>query len=151
VDLAEACQVQQAILALNGDMVRLGPLPAAVVGQVRTGRLALDGTQLMSLESENWKNRRRITFNGAAVATVVLDRNGALLADPRVTLQGLGEPDAQKLAALGADVGRAVEELSSRERKDDAAVSDAARIAVRRRLKAWSGKRPVTDVHVVRV
>jgi len=151
VALAEACQVQQAILALNGDMVRLGPLPAAVVGQVRTGRLALDGTQLMSLESESWKNRRRITFNGAAVATVVLDRNGALLADPRVTLQGLGDPDAQKLAALGADVGRAVEELSSRERRDDAAVSEAARIAVRRRLKAWSGKRPVTDVHVVRV
>jgi hypothetical protein len=30
-------------------------------------------------------------------------------------------------------------------------VSEAARIAVRRRLKAWSGKRPVTDVHVVRV
>jgi ribonuclease J len=74
-----------------------------------------------------------------------------LLADPRVTLQGLGDPDAQKLAALGADVGRAVEELSSRERRDDAAVSEAARIAVRRRLKAWSGKRPVTDVHVVRV
>ena len=74
-----------------------------------------------------------------------------LLADPRVTLQGLGEPDAEQLAALGADVGRAVEGLSPRERKDDAAVSEAARLAVRRRLKAWNGKRPVTDVHVVRV
>ena len=62
--------MQQAILALNGDMVRLGPLPAAVVGQVPTGRLAVDGTKLMSLDSEGWKNRRRITFNGAAVATV---------------------------------------------------------------------------------
>ncbi len=151
VSLAESCQVQQALLALNGDMVRLGPLPAAVIGQVPVGRLALDGTQLVSLESEAWKNRRRITFNGAAVATVVLDRGGTLLADPRVTLQGVGEPDASTLAELGADVGRAVEGLSPRERRDDAAVSEAARIAVRRRLKAWSGKRPVTDVHVVRV
>ena len=151
VSLAESCQVQQAVLALNGDMVRLGPLPAAVVGQVSTGRLALDGTQLISLESEGWKNRRRITFNGAAVATVVLDRHGALLADPRVTLQGVGEPSAAELAQLGADIGRAVEKLSQRERKDDAAVSEAARLAVRRRLKVRNGKRPVTDVHVVRV
>jgi ribonuclease J len=151
VALAESCQVQQALLALNGDMVRLGPLPAAVIGQVPTGRLALDGTQLLSLESESWKNRRRITFNGAAVATVVLDRNGGLLADPKVTLQGVGEPDAAELAGLGADIGRAVEGLSPRERRDDAAVSEAARLAVRRRLKARSGKRPVTEVHVVRV
>jgi hypothetical protein len=52
---------------------------------------------------------------------------------------------------VGADVGRAVERLTPRERRDDAAVSEAARLAVRRGLKAWNGKRPVTDVHVVRV
>jgi ribonuclease J len=151
VQLAETCQVQQAILAFNGDMVRLGPLPAAVVGKVSTGRLAVDGKQLISLDGEGWKSRRRMTFNGAAVATVVLDRNGALLAEPRISVQGVGEPDAERLAVLGADVGRAVEKLTSRERKDDAAVSEAARLAVRRGLKAWNGKRPVTDVHVVRV
>jgi ribonuclease J len=151
VALAESCQVQQAILALNGDMVRLGPRPAAIIGQVQTGRLALDGTRLISLDSESWKSRRRLTFNGAAVATLVLDRTGALLADPRITLQGVGETDAEELAALGADVGRAIEGLSPRERRDDAAVTEAARIAVRRRLKAWSGKRPVTDIHVVRI
>ncbi|HLJ21414.1 MAG TPA: ribonuclease J, partial [Stellaceae bacterium] len=151
VSLAESCQVQQAILALNGDMVRLGPLPAAVIGQVPTGRLALDGTQLMSLDSEAWKSRRRITFNGAAVATVVLDRSGNLLADPRVSLQGMGEPDAERIAELSADIARVVKGLSPRERGNDAAVGEAARIAVRRRLKAWQGKRPVTDVHVVRL
>jgi ribonuclease J len=30
-------------------------------------------------------------------------------------------------------------------------VREAARLAVRRSLKAWHGKRPVTDVHVVRI
>jgi ribonuclease J len=151
LQLAEDCQVPQAVLAFNGDMVRLGPLPAAVVGQVPTGRLAVDGTQLVSLEGEGWKSRRRMTFNGAAVATVVLDRQGALLAEPQVTVQGVGEPDAEYLAELGADVARAVEQLSARERRDDAAVSEAARVTVRRSLRAWNGKRPVTDVHVVRV
>ncbi|HTZ81265.1 MAG TPA: ribonuclease J [Stellaceae bacterium] len=149
--LAEECQTPQVVLAQNGDMVRLGPLPAAVIGQVPVGRLALDGKSLVSLGSEAWKSRRRITFNGVAVATVVLDEAGELLAEPRVTLQGLGDPDAEMLRQLGAEVGRAVFALTRRERHDDAAVTEAARLAVRRALKARTGKRPVTDVHVVRV
>jgi len=149
--LAEECQTPQVVLAQNGDMVRLGPLPAAVIGQVPTGRLALDGRSLISLGGEAWKSRRRMTFNGAAVVTVVLDPGGELLAEPRVTLQGLGEPDAAMLRELGTEVGRAVFGLTSRERRDDAAVTEAARLAVRRSLRARTGKRPVTDVHVVRV
>ena len=149
--LAEECQTPQVVLAQNGDMVRLGPLPAAVIGQVPVGRLALDGKSLVSLGSEAWKSRRRITFNGVAVATVVLDEAGELLAEPRVTLQGLGDPDAEMLRQLGAEVGRAVFALTRRERHDDDAVTEAARLAVRRALKARTGKRPVTDVHVVRV
>jgi hypothetical protein len=30
-------------------------------------------------------------------------------------------------------------------------VREAVRVAIRRALKAWHGKRPVTDVHVVRI
>lgn len=149
--LAEECQTPQVVLAQNGDMVRLGPLPAAVIGQVPAGRLALDGRALISLGGEAWKSRRRMTFNGAAVVTVVLDDAGEMLAPPRVTLQGLGEPDAAMLAELGTQVGRAVAALKSRERRDDAAVTEAARLAVRRSLKASTGKRPVTEVHLVRV
>jgi ribonuclease J len=105
----------------------------------------------MSLGGEGWKNRRRMTFNGSAVATVVLDEAGEMLAAPRVTLQGVGDPDARMLLHLGTEVGRAVAALKSRERRDDAAVTEAARVAVRRALKAKTGKRPVTEVHVVRV
>jgi ribonuclease J len=151
VRIAEACQVPQAVLAFNGDMIRLGPLPAATVGQVATGRLALDGTQLVSMGGEAWKSRRRVSFNGAAVATVVLGEAGELLAEPRVSLQGLGEPDADFLASLSEEVKAALKRLGPRERRDDAAVSEAARVAVRRGVRAWSGKRPVTEVQVVRV
>jgi ribonuclease J len=151
VRIAEACQVSQAVLAFNGDMIRLGPLPAATVGQVATGRLALDGTQLVSMGGEAWKSRRRVSFNGAAVATVVLGEEGELLAEPRVSLQGLAEPDAGFLATLGEEVRAALKRLGPRERRDDAAVSEAARVAVRRGVRAWSGKRPVTEVQVVRV
>jgi ribonuclease J len=149
--LAEECQVQQAIVILNGDMVRLGPLPAAVIGRVPTGRLALDGKELRSLSGESWKARRRIVFEGVAVATVVLDQEGVVLSPPRVTLPGLGEDEPELPAMLGDAVGRAVAALGPGGRRDDAAVGEAARLAVRRALKARTGKRPVIEVQVVRI
>ena len=45
----------------------------------------------------------------------------------------------------------AVAALSGDDRDDDDAVKEAARLAVRRTLHASHGKKPVTDVHVVRL
>ena len=149
--LADICQVQQSIIALNGDMVRLGPLPAAVIARVPTGRLALDGTQLRSLGGEGWKARRRVVFNGVAVVAVVLDHGGSLLAEPRVSLPGLAEDEPDLPQELGEAAAEAVMGLSRAGSRDDAQVSEAVRLAVRRALKAHTGKRPVVEVQVVRV
>ena len=147
--LAEECGVPQTIVTRNGEVVKLAPGPAAVIGEVPVGRLAADGKTLLDPASETIKNRQRMTFNGAALATVVLDAEGRLMAPPRVTVQGVGESDAQ--AELCRKVAEAVSALPARERRDDAAVHEAARIAVRRVVRARYGKRPVTEVHVVRL
>ena len=42
-------------------------------------------------------------------------------------------------------------DLSPGDRRNDDTVAEAARVAVRRSLRDSIGKRPVTDVHVVRV
>jgi ribonuclease J len=151
--LAESCQVSQALVIENGDIVRLAPGPAAVVDQARTGRLGLDGKTLIPLDGTVMRARHRAVWSGAAVATLVLDKAGKLKADPQVTVQGLLDPelDAAHLDDVAAAVRSAVTALSGDDRGDDAAVKEAARLAVRRALHASHGKKPVTDVHVVRV
>jgi ribonuclease J len=151
--LAESCQVSQALVIENGDIVRLAPGPAAVVDQAPTGRLGLDGKTLIPLDGTVMRARHRAVWSGAAVATLVLDKAGKLKADPQVTVQGLLDPelDAAHLDDVAAAVRSAVTALSGDDRGDDAAVKEAARLAVRRALHASHGKKPVTDVHVVRV
>ncbi len=150
--LAEECQVQQAIVTRNGEMVKLAPGPAAVIGEVPTGRLAADGKMLLDAAGAAVKSRQRMTFNGAALATIVLDATGRLVAPPQVTVQGLLEDMSESAEELRQKVAGAVEALPLRERReDDAAVREAARLAIRRALRAWHGKRPVTEVHVVRI
>ncbi len=151
--LAEQCQVPQTMVTRNGEMVKLAPGPAAVIGEVATGRLVVDGKRLLPVGGEALRSRHRMTFNGAALATIVVDGEGRLQAPPQVTVHGLGsaEEDAALTDELRQCVSRAIEELEPRARRDDAALREAARLAVRRSLRAWHGKKPVTEVHLVRI
>jgi ribonuclease J len=150
--LARDCQVAETVIAENGAMVRLAPGPASIIDTVAVGRLVADGNQIRALGSTALKSRQRMGFNGTAVATIVLDRSGLLLAAPQVTVQGLvEEADAATLGALGDQLGEAIAELPAARRRDDEAVREAARLAMRRSLKASYGKKPVTDIHIVRL
>jgi ribonuclease J len=147
--LAQRCGVKETIVTKNGEVVKLAPGPAAVIGEVPVGRLAADGNALLDPAGETLKSRQRMVFNGAAMVTVVLDAEGRLLSPPRVTVQGVGPDDDG--AEMRKKVAEAIASLSARDRRDDAAVQEAARIAVRRAIRARHNKRPVTEVHVVRL
>ncbi|MBT3401856.1 MAG: ribonuclease J, partial [Rhodospirillaceae bacterium] len=93
--LARECQVPVAIEPYNGSIVRLAPGPAGVIGEVPAGRLALDGTKLVQVDGPAIRERRQMGWNGAAVATLVVDEEGHLLRDPQLTVHGLSDsPDA---------------------------------------------------------
>ena len=151
--LARECQVPQSILADNGSLIRLAPGPAVIVDQVHAGRLALDGTRLVSLASPVLRTRRRVIFNGAAVVVLVLDHKGSLKGRPRLVLQGVADADQEAATidqAIDA-VTAAVKSLSDKARRDDEKLSEAARQAVRRSFSRAIGKKPVTEVQVVRL
>jgi len=152
-ELAAECQVQQPLVIQNGDMVRLAPSGASVVDEVPVGRLASDGKALLPLGGTTLKDRRRVIFNGTAVATLVLDRHGRPLAPPTISMIGVVEPAAAEAAApaLRSAVERALDELSGGLRRDDEAVRDAARRALRRVLNERFGKRPLVEIHLVRI
>jgi ribonuclease J len=145
--------VPQPLIIENGDMVRLGSGAAAIVDEVPVGRLASDGKHLLPLGGAALKDRRRVVFNGSAVATVVLDRQARLAAPPVVTVIGVVEPATVELATpfLRAAVERALDELPAGARRDDDLVSEAARRALRRTLNERFGKRPLVEIQVVRI
>jgi ribonuclease J len=151
--LAESCQVSQALVIENGHVVRLAPGPAGTIDHAPVGRLGLDGKAIIPLDGTVMRTRHRTVWNGAAVATLVLDKAGRFKADPQVTVHGLLDPelDADHLDEVTAAVRAAVTALASDDRGDDDAVREAARIALRRTLHASRGKKPVTDIHVVRM
>ena len=151
--LARECQVPQPIVTKNGSVVRLAPGKAEIIDEVFSDRLAMDGNRLVPLSSQAIKARRRMIYHGTAVATIVVDCDGDLIADPIVTVNGVyDDADADEVEREVVDaVIATIEDLRPRQRDDDDTIAEMARRAVRRCLRALCGKNPHTEIHLVRV
>jgi ribonuclease J len=146
-------QGAEPVLVTHGAALRLAPGPARVIAHVGTGRLVVDGLRLLPMQSPVISARRRLTYNGLAVVTVVLDRKNRLAAPPVVSIQGVldEEHDAATEETLADDVAAAMKALPRRAGDDDAMVHDAVRRAIRQRTVAEAGKKPMVQVHLVRL
>lgn len=149
--LAKLCQVPETLIPGDGAMVRLAPGPATVVDHVTVDRLGYDGGRLITLNGDTLRTRHRLSFNGAIMASLVIDHRGRLAADPGITILGLEDeedvPEAQ--ADLSDVAAEAFNGISKNGRLDIEAVRETVRRSLRRAVKRWYGKKPVTEVHVV--
>jgi ribonuclease J len=149
--LARKCQVPETIVAPNGTLVRLAPGPAEIIDHVHAGRLARDGDGVVQLEGSTLRDRRKLLWNGAAAATIVVDGRGRPVAPPKVSLRGIEDEDGTLAQAVVLGLNEMLADLSAAERRDDGRIEEAARQAVRRVVRAHLGKKPLTDVHIVRI
>ncbi len=154
IGYARDCGIPDAVMAENGSVLRLHPGPAEIVDEVHWGRLAVDGKRLIPLDGEVMRARRRIGFGGVAVATIVLKKNGQLHEYPQLSVPGLadGAGDDQEIrdSAIVA-IAEAVDGLSTSARRSDDEVSGAAIRAIRQVFRDSLGRRPLAEVHVVRL
>jgi ribonuclease J len=150
---AKSLQVPQAVILNNGDVLRLAPGEPAVAGEVPAGRLALDGdADLVAPEGELVRRRRRLMYNGVAVANLVFDPEGGLEAEPAITLVGVAEDESDGFEAEVADaVARAVEGLPGRLRFDDDKVVESATKALRAAVRRRIDRRPHVEIRIARV
>jgi ribonuclease J len=150
--LAAECQVHQPLVIENGDLVRIALGSAGIVDAVPVGRLASDGKTLLSLNGSALKERRRVGLSGTLLASLVLDRRGRLAAPPAVSLIGVVENAAEAaVPVLRSTVERALVEMPAGQRHDDDAVREAVQRALRRTLNERFGKRPLIEIHLVRI
>ncbi|MGE0420513.1 MAG: ribonuclease J, partial [Acetobacteraceae bacterium] len=82
--LALECQVPRAITIANGSVVRIAPGEAAVIDEVFSGRLAVDGNRLIALEGPVLRQRRKMAWNGAMAVAMAMDRKGRVAGDARI-------------------------------------------------------------------
>jgi ribonuclease J len=137
----------------NGDMIRLAPGAAEIVGTVPFGRLMKDGRIIGTEQEVGVRDRRKLAFAGHVVLNVVLDDRYEMAGEPDIVAIGVAETDAKGEALedimLDAAIG-AVESIPRQRRKDLDMVSEATRRAVRSAANDAWGKKPIVTVFVTR-
>jgi ribonuclease J len=144
--LAGECQVPQQVLVENGKAVKFSDGRAKVMGTVWSGRMAFEDGEVMPFASQSLRDRKRMFYDGAAVATISLDEENEVVGEPQVAVLGMADP---KDGDWGDTLHNALDRLPRKARRDDTAVEEAIRSAVR---KTFAPRRkPVVKVHIQRV
>ena len=139
------------VMLEDGDVLSLSRNRPSVIDSAPVGRLALDGNRLVPMTGGVMAARRRMLFNGIVIASVAVDGNGDLLGKPVISAPGLFEAADAESERVARDFTAAFDELPDALRRDDAELVDAARAALRRALGRRLQKRPLVDVHLLRV
>ncbi len=87
--VARAIGVPNVIRARNGDVVLLGPGTPGVIDEIGTGRIAQDGTTLVGVNDDVFRDRRRLAYAGIVSIAVALTSRGEVAGDPDVLTSGL--------------------------------------------------------------
>jgi ribonuclease J len=140
--LARELQVPNAIVALNGQMVRLAPGAPSIVDEAPAGRLHLDGDMLVHEEDGFARSRRALSYAGFIGITLVLDKKGGVAADPVLHVEGI--PDAV-IEPVTEAISKALNGHHGEELKEQ------VRIAARRAAREVWGKKPVVRVETVEI
>ncbi len=148
--LAQEGQVTP-VLIEDGDILSLSPGRPEVTDSAPVGRLVLDGNRLVPMQGGVMGARRRMLYNGVIVASLAVDGEGRLRGAPKVTAPGLFDPEDPQTARIAADLTQALAELPAATRRDDATLAEAAKTALRRALGRRLQKRPLVDVHLIRI
>lgn len=148
--LALETGVKKALVPINGSAIRLAPNGPKLISHEKAGRLVLDGDVILPADGATIVERRRLMMNGHMGVTVVLGRDGKVAALPAITAQGV--PVEEDKADFLAECAAAAESAAKKaDAKHAEKYAEAIRVAVRRVAREWTGKKPVTDVQVVRI
>lgn len=135
----------------DGDILSLTGGPPEIVDSAPVGRMVLDGPRLVPLKGEVMNARRRMLYNGVVLASLAVDEAGRPRGKTKLSAPGLFEADDDESDRVIYEFTQTVTDLPASIRKDDVALLEAAKTALRRALGRRLQKRPLVDVHLLRV
>jgi len=149
-NLAETLQATAFVIE-DGDVLRLAPGKPDIIESVPVGKLAVDEGRLLPLDGDVLNARKKMLHNGLVLASLAVDGSGRMLGRPQIAAPGLFEEGGAEMEQIAGDVARAVTELPAPIRREDGALREAARSALRRAVGRRLKKRPSVEVHLLRV
>jgi ribonuclease J len=153
IEFAKEMQVKYPVQVENGDIVKLYPgEKPEVYDKAPSGRVYLDGNVPVEEDSRSIKERRNISSNGFLEATIMITPKGNIHNKPLVTFRGLPVYENDEfIYGLEEEIERTVKTFSLNSTKQQDNLIDALKITCRKFSKEKTGKKPLTNINLVRI
>ena len=154
INFAKEMQVPYPVGVENGDIVQLYPgEKPKVVDKAPVGRIYVDGKISVDEESQSVKDRKNLSFNGFLEITIIVNDIGSIVKKPIISFKGIptnGE-DSNFIFELEDKIRDICKTFSLKNSNQEQILIEALKTNCRKTIKEKTGKRPYTNVNLVRI
>ena len=154
INFAKEMQVPYPVRVENGDIVQLYPGESPkVIDKAPSGRIYVDGNISVGEGSQSIKDRKNLSHNGFLEITIIVNDIGSIIKKPIISFRGIpsnGE-DSNFIFDLEDKIREICKTFSLKNSHQEQNLIEALKINCRKTVKEKTGKRPYTNVNLVRV
>ena len=151
INFAKEMQVPFPIQVENGDIVKLDSKPK-VYDKAPSGRLYLDGNVSVDEDSQSIKDRKNLSNNGYMEVTIMVTPKGNIHQRPVLTFRGLPIIHIDEfINGLEDEIESTTKTYSLNSKKQEINLIDTLKIVCRKYSKEKTGKKPFTNINLVRI
>ena len=153
ISFAKKLNVPHPIKVENGDIVRIFPGDSPeVFDKAPYGKIFLDGNIGVEEESKSIKERRNISQNGHLNITVIITTQGNIHNTPIVNFMGIPILNTEEFKiSIQDEIDKIAKSFSLNNKKQEENFKDALKVTCRKFTKEKTGKRPITNINLVRI
>ena len=154
INFAKEMQVPYPVKVENGDIVQLFPgNEPKVVDKAPVGRLFVDGNISVGEESQSLKERKNISYNGFLEITIIINKVGSIVKKPIISFRGIPSNGENNdfVFQLEDQIKDICKTYSLKNYSQEQNLIEALRTNCRKTVKEKTGKKPYTNVNLVRI
>ena len=153
INFAKEMQVPYPIRVENGDIVKIYPgNKPEVYDKAPSGRLYVDGNIPVEEDSKSIKERKNLSSNGYMEVTILVTPKGNIHKRPILSFKGLPIIDTEEFVyGLEEEIESISNTFSLNNDKQKVNLIDALKIACRKYAKEKTGKKPFTNINIVKI
>jgi len=154
INFAKEMQVPYPLKIENGDIVQLKPgNNPKIIDKAPSGRIYLDGSISVPEDSRSIRERKKLAQNGFLEITIITNGNGEIINKPIISFRGLpiSEDDIKDFTIdLEDEISKVCKSFSINNTKQETNLIESLKINCRKIFKEKTGKKPYTNINLVR-
>jgi ribonuclease J len=153
VKFAKEMQVPKSLLIENGDIIKLlpGNMPQ-IIDKAPSGRVYLDGSINVEIDSQSIKDRKNLSVNGYLEITLLVSNNGKIK-KPIISYKGIPENQENEpfIFDMEDEIFNICKTFSLENKNQQKNLIETIKQNCRRIVREKTGKKPFTNINIARI